>query len=104
MKPTQTPTACNSFPVNLTLDELETIVLALESLTDYTPIYNKLKFLLPIPNIGDACRHSAHIPEAPGQGGTNSDLPLVGSDSLPMVEYYQDQIETYGFGQGGNHD
>jgi len=21
-------------------------------------------------NIGDACRHSAHIPEAPGQGGT----------------------------------
>lgn len=22
------------------------------------------------PNIGDACRHTAHIPEAPGQGVT----------------------------------
>lgn len=28
---------------------------------------NKLKFLEP--NIGDACRHFAHIPEAPGRGG-----------------------------------
>jgi hypothetical protein len=26
--------------------------------------------------------------------------PLVGSDSLPMDEYYQDQIETYGLDQG----
>lgn len=50
---------------------------------------------------GDACRHSAQSSDAVGQGGINSDLPLVGSDSLPMVEYYQDQIETYGLWQGG---
>jgi hypothetical protein len=35
-----------------------------------------------------------------GQDGT---IPLVGSDLLPMDEYYQDQIETYGLGQGGTN-
>ncbi|MGZ4977156.1 MAG: hypothetical protein ACXV8O_08395 [Methylobacter sp.] len=31
---------------------------------------NKLKFL--DPNIGDACRHPAHIPEVLGQGGNHA--------------------------------
>lgn len=59
---------------------------------------NKLKFLLP--NSGDACRHSVQSPDVVGQGGTILELPLVGSDALPMVEYYQDQIQTYGLAPG----
>ncbi|WP_333877524.1 hypothetical protein [Methylobacter sp.] len=43
---------------------------------------NKLKFL--DPNIGDACRHSAHIPEVPGQGGTNvTDGSIYDFDAFP---------------------
>lgn len=56
-------------------------------------LFHKLSFLQS--NIGDACRHSAHIPESPGQGGTNFDIPLIGSDSLPIDEYYKEQVSLY---------
>lgn len=42
-------------------------------------------------NIGDACRHSAHIPEAPGQGGISShslDHELLPASSEPDSPKY----------------
>lgn len=48
----------------------------------------------------DGVRRSPALPsDVMGQGGT---IPLVGSDALPMDEYYQEQIEIYGLGQGAN--
>lgn len=60
----------DSVTITLTFDELDVIVFALESLTDYTPICNKLKFLLPNQS-GDLCRHSVQSPDAVGQGGNH---------------------------------
>lgn len=74
MKSTQTQTARESIAITITLTPEEQDVL-LRVLDDFsysksaTRLLCKLQFLLP--NIGDACRHSAHIPEAPGQGGTH---------------------------------
>jgi hypothetical protein len=63
-----------SVTITLTPDQQSFLLSLLSnSVFDYNhvakQIHSKIVFLQP--NIGDACRHSAHIPEAPGQGGTN---------------------------------
>ncbi|MEE7624685.1 hypothetical protein V3O24_00810 [Methylobacter sp. Wu8] len=72
MKPTQTPAARESITFTLTPEEQDMLLRGLYDtkfyLCGHQALYNKLQFLFT--NIGDACRHSAHIPEAPGQGGT----------------------------------
>ena len=46
-----------------------------------------------LPNIGDACRHSAHIPEAPVQGGISSE-PDSPKYSLALTRHQKDFIRT----------
>lgn len=74
MKSAQTPTDCENVTIALTIEEHALIMWGLECLPCNTRdsvfvnnLRNKLQFLLP--NIGGACRHSAHIPEAPVQVG-----------------------------------
>lgn len=72
MKPTQTSTARESITITLTPQEQDLLLFVFGN-SCYVgnhvafQVFSKLSFLQP--NIGDACRHSAHIPEAPGQGG-----------------------------------
>ncbi len=62
--------------------------------------HKKLQFFSP--NIGDACRHSAHIPEAPGQGGINDYCPEC--DDEGTIESFDSVIPCpyCSKGQGGN--
>lgn len=80
----QTPTERGNVTLTLSPSEQDALMrclclIPMRQLTVHDACYlenlsNKLKFLLP--NIGDACRHSAHIPEFPGQGGNLLDLPM----------------------------
>lgn len=56
--------------IEISLEQDSVLDLAIRQ--TFTDIKKKLQDSL---NIGDACRHSAHIPEAPGQGGNYSHLP-----------------------------
>lgn len=49
-------------------------------------------------NIGDACRHPVHIPEALGQGGTNAHS----SDCICLDCCNQTSLWSEAPGQGGN--
>ncbi|WP_031438760.1 hypothetical protein [Methylobacter tundripaludum] len=69
----KTPTPRESVTITLTPDQQELLLRILGSTPGfYVPgqetLYNDLSFLFS--NIGDACATPAHIPEAPGQGGT----------------------------------
>jgi len=51
------------------------------------------------PNIGDACATPAHIPEAPGQGGTNLHSPdCICVDCCNQTSLWSDAV-----GQGGSN-
>jgi len=69
----KTPTPRESVTITLKPDQQELLLRILGSTPGfYVPgqetLYNDLSFLFS--NIGDACATPAHIPEAPGQGGT----------------------------------
>ncbi|PPK71897.1 hypothetical protein B0F88_1059 [Methylobacter tundripaludum] len=107
MKPTQTPTARESITFTLTSEEQDMLLRSLEDtkfyLNGHYALYNKLHFLFT--NIGDACRYSAHIPEAPGQDGTTQ----IDVSSHPfycvcdVCRTYLDFYDEADKGQGGNH-
>lgn len=107
MKPTQTPAARESITITLTPQEQDLLLFVFGN-SCYVgnhvafQVFSKLSFLQP--NIGDACRHSAHIPEAPGQGGTTQ--TDVSSHPFYCVcdvcRTYLDFYDEADKGQGGN--
>jgi hypothetical protein len=125
---TAQPIERESITITLTPEEHEFVIWSLEHCLRYTRsqyifnLYNKLQFTKP--NIGDACRHSAHIPEAPGQDGTDSDdddffpcseiswivnharerrLGLIDDCDCASCKLYH-SAEENAAGQGGNHE
>ncbi|MGZ8173415.1 MULTISPECIES: hypothetical protein [Methylobacter] len=99
----KTPTPRESVTITLTPDEQDFLLgileyiniensqrsewfreVAFEYVNFVSRFYKKLQFLLP--NIGDACATPAHIPEAPGQGGTNS-IELLKEYLLDLGDY-----------------
>jgi hypothetical protein len=111
MNTAQSFSQCESVTITLTPEEFEMLLVAVGKYVTYSRSISAFRFLNKLefvsPNPGDACRHSVQSPGVVGQGGTNFDLPLIGSDALPMDEYYQEQIEIYGLsskakGQCGN--
>lgn len=110
--------------LSITLEELQVLIWSLNLYcsragrigTDIAQnLANKIEFLKP--NIGDACRHSVDIPEAPLQGGTTKSdnwvCPRCGSKTGVPLPKFSLCSECYGTKtpypseapvQGGIHD
>ncbi len=101
----KTPTPSENVALTLSPDEYDFLIRLLGD-NSYsgqhipTQIYQKLRFVTS--NIGDACRHSAHIPEAPGQGGINDYCPEC--DDEGTIESFDSVIPCpyCSKGQSGN--